>query len=95
MHTNVPSLTYPVNTFRDAFYASSEINVLKADHIRLQRINLAYTINKKNWFIKNPRIYANVTNLGIIWRANKLGLDPDVFDYPVPRTYSLGLSANF
>jgi TonB-linked SusC/RagA family outer membrane protein len=96
-HTNVPSAVYSsTNQNRDNFYQYSEINVLKGDHIRLQEINLSYTINtKKGWFIKNPRVYANVTNLGILWRANKLGIDPDVYDYPIPKTYSLGFSANF
>ncbi|MCX2486791.1 hypothetical protein, partial [Pedobacter sp. MR2016-24] len=65
------------------------------DHIRLQEINLSYGFGKKGWFIKNPRVYANVSNLGVIWRANKLGLDPDINDYPNPRAYSLGFSANF
>ncbi|MCC8425950.1 SusC/RagA family TonB-linked outer membrane protein [Mucilaginibacter sp. UR6-11] len=94
--TNVPSPVYsPGATARDSYYYYADVNVYKADHIRLQEINLSYVFPKRNWFIKNPRIYANVSNLGIIWRANKLGLDPDVFDYPVPRQYSLGFSANF
>lgn len=94
--TNVPSFTYPVvSAYRDQLYQYSEINVLKADHIRLQEINLSYTFQKKTWVLKNLRIYGNVSNLGIIWKANKLGLDPDSFDYPIPRTYSFGLSANF
>lgn len=93
--TNVPSATYPGSQNGDAFYRFSDINILKGDNIRLQEINLSYTFTKKNWAIKNPRIYANVSNLGVIWRANKEGLDPDAFDYPLPRTYSIGLSANF
>ncbi|MET4139239.1 SusC/RagA family TonB-linked outer membrane protein [Pedobacter sp. UYP1] len=93
--TNVPSAIYPGNPNGDAFYRYSDINVLKGDHVRLQEINLSYTFNKKNWVLKNPRVYANVSNLGVIWRANKQGLDPDVYDFPLPRTYSLGLSANF
>lgn len=93
--TNVPSLTFPVSSERDYFYRFSEINVLKADHIRLQEINLSYAFRKTNWFLKNPRIYANISNLGIIWRANKEGIDPDANDYPRPRTYGFGLSANF
>lgn len=97
LRTNVPSAVYSsMSTNRDNFYYYSSINVLKGDHIRLQEINLSYLINAKNsrW-IKNPRVYANVTNLGLIWRANDQGLDPEVFDYPTPRTYSLGFSANF
>ena len=93
--TNVPSLTSPGNPYKDVVYQYSDINVLKGDHIRLQEINVSYTLKTRNWFIKNPRIYANVDNLGIIWRANKLGVDPDINDVPQPRTYSLGLSANF
>lgn len=95
--TNVPSLFYaPYSDPRSNFYQFSEINVIKADHVRLQEINLSYVFKRSNnWFIKNPRVYANVNNLGILWRANKLGLDPDINDYPQPRTYSFGLSANF
>lgn len=93
--TNVPSMIYPASQQRDNFYRYSDINVQKGDHVRLQEVNLSYTLNKRNWFLKNPRLYANITNLGIIWRSNKLGIDPDVYDYPAPRTYSLGLSANF
>ena len=94
--TNVPSFTYPIaSPSRDLLYQYSEINVLKADHIRLQEINLSYSFQKKNWILKNLRINANISNLGIIWRANKFGLDPDTFDYPVPRVYSFGLNANF
>jgi len=96
-HTNVPSAVYSsMSTNRDSFYYYSSINVLKADHVRLQEINLSYVLpSTVSRYIKNPRIYGNVTNLGILWRANKLGIDPEVFDYPNPRSYSLGFSANF
>ena len=97
LQTNVPSAVISsTNLNRDNFYYYSSVNVLKGDHIRLQEVNLSYAINvKADRFIKNPRVYANVSNIGVIWRANKLGIDPDVFDYPIPRTYSLGFSANF
>jgi TonB-linked SusC/RagA family outer membrane protein len=94
LFTNVPSMSYPANRFADLFYQNSTINILKADHARLQEINISYSLNKKNRFIKNPRIYVNVSNLGIIWRANKLSLDPDINDFPNPKTYSFGFSAN-
>lgn len=97
LHTNVPSAIYTSsNLNRDNFYKYAEINVHKGDHIRLQELNFSYTITPgKSWFIKNPRISANVNNLGIIWKANKEGIDPEVFDYPNPRSYSFGFSANF
>lgn len=93
--TNVPSISYSGNANRDLFYYYSDIHMLKADHIRLQEINLSYTFNTKNKFLKNPRVYGYVNNLGLVWKANKEGLDPEVRDYPQPRTYSLGFSANF
>lgn len=95
--TNVPSAVYSsANQNRDNFYYFSEVNVMKGDHIRLQEINLSYLIPAaKSKFISNPRVYMNVSNLGIIWRANKNGIDPEVFDYPNPKSYSLGFSANF
>jgi hypothetical protein len=92
--TNVPSLSYPVNESKDAAYYYSDINTLKGDHIRLQELNFSYTVKPVLGF-KNARIYANITNLGIIWRANKVNIDPDIFDFPNPKSYSLGFSANF
>lgn len=93
--TNVPSFTYPVNVSRDAFYRLSDVNIQNGNHIRLQELNLSYGLNKNKWFLKNPRIYANLPLNIMIWRANKLGLDPDINDLPRPRTYGIGFSANF
>lgn len=97
--TNVPSLTYPASDSRDAVYILSEIHILKGDHIRLQYVNLSYSIN----VIKNKlapfhsiSVYANAANLGIIWRANKQKLDPE-FPNAVPpsRQFAFGIRSNF
>lgn len=85
--TTVPSMMYPGNANRDLFYKYSEANILRADVIRLQDVGLSYT------FRKFPlQINASVNNVGILWRANKKGLDPDYFNIPPSRTYALGLS---
>ena len=96
-YTNVPSAVTSANNMnRDNFYYYSSVNVLKGDHIRLQEINLGYTFTvKETSRIRNPRLYANISNLGIIWRANDKGVDPEVFDFPIPRNYSIGFSVNF
>jgi TonB-linked SusC/RagA family outer membrane protein len=96
-NTSVPSAVMSTgNSNRDNFYYYSAVNVLKGDHIRLQEINFSYTLKVgPGSRILNPRFYANISNLGIIWRANDKGIDPEVFDYPLPRTYSFGFSANF
>jgi TonB-linked SusC/RagA family outer membrane protein len=93
LSTNVPSLTYPGNSLKDYIYQYSDINVIQADHIRLQEINLGYQTQKAWLGLQNVRIFLNIANLGIIWRANKLNVDPDINDVPNPRTYGFGLSA--
>ncbi|HEK19365.1 MAG: SusC/RagA family TonB-linked outer membrane protein [Mucilaginibacter sp.] len=99
--TNAPSLVYPAVTARDAFYAGSAPLVEKGDHIRLQYINLSYQLSKdivRYLPVKSLQLYVNASNLGIIWRANKQGIDPDYNYTPNslvnPRTYSFGLRAN-
>lgn len=94
-HTNVPAFIYPTNSIGDVVYTNSTINVLKGDNVRLQEINLSYNFKLDKWKIKNIRVYGDIQNLGILWRANKLGYDPDALDVPLPLTYALGLSATF
>lgn len=95
--TSVPAFMYPIDEARDGFYGSSEVNVLKGDHIRLQYVNLLYTISNQNWKrlpLKQVQVYVNAANIGVLWRANKDGLDPD-WPYAVPplKTISFGLRA--
>jgi len=78
--TNVPSLIYPADNNRDQFYNLSEILVEKGDHIRLQDIRVSYDLDKqtiRKLPFQNVRIYIYVSNIGVLWRANKLGIDPD------------------
>lgn len=94
-HTNVPSMIYPADPNRDTFYNLSSALVEKGDHIRLQDITAEYTF-KKIKALSNCRIYGNISNLGIIWRANKQNIDPDILSgYRNPLTFSLGFNANF
>lgn len=94
--TDVPALIYPANSNRDQFYNNSAATVEKADHIRLQDITASYLLPNKIPGIKSIRLYANMNNVGILWRANDKGIDPDITNgYPVPRTFSIGLNANF
>ncbi|WP_429383055.1 SusC/RagA family TonB-linked outer membrane protein [Mucilaginibacter sp. UYCu711] len=101
--TNVPSLTYPGNDLRDQVYYFSSVLVDKGDHVRLQDISISYDINKQQFTklpFSNIRVYAYINNIGILWRANKDGVDPDYVPngnaiYPNPRTFALGLKASF
>jgi len=97
--TNVPAMVYPANSLRDGLYAGSEVLVERGDHIRFQDIQLSYTLPSSllpKWGMKSCRIYAYVNNLGILWTRNDAGIDPDFpYGLPKPRTYAIGLTANF
>lgn len=100
--TDVPAVAYTANSNRDAFYASSSVLIEKGDHVRLQFINFNYqlTLNggQKNR-IRKVDLFVNLSNLGVLWRANRVGLDPD-FNLTssrtvTPRMYALGIRTNF
>lgn len=88
-HTQVPSMAYPVNTARDNFYLNSTALIEKGDHIRLKDLALSYQLKPQ------LRLFAFANNLGILWRANHYGIDPDSPVLPSPRTLAVGLNANF
>lgn len=101
-HTNVPSLSLTGDGARDAAYLGSSTLVDKGDNIRLQDVRLSWTFEKppgRRFPFKDLTIYGYASNLGLLWRANKDGLDPD-YIYgnsaikPVS-TYSLGVRAHF
>jgi TonB-linked SusC/RagA family outer membrane protein len=92
-HTNVPSLVYPATVDRDNFYTSSAVTVEKGDHIRLQDINLNYSLSKQTWKhmpFSQFTFYLYVNNLGIIWKATDSRLDPD-YGVPPPKSYAAGI----
>lgn len=95
--TNIPSFAYPFINGRDAFYSSSEATILRADHIRLQYINLSYQLrSNKIALLSGMQLYVNVADIGIIWRANKENIDPDYSSsiHP-PRTWAIGIRTAF
>lgn len=103
MNTTIPSFVYPQsNARRDQFYANSSANVIKGDNIRLEYIRLGYELPRSlidRLHVKAIQFYANINNLGLIWKANKVGLDPD-YDagnsaYLPPKRIALGLKVDF
>ncbi len=97
--TKVPSMPASLNSSADAFYLLSESLIEKADHIRLQDVSMSYDlkdlIQNKRLFT-SLRLYVYVNNIGILWRANENGIDPDYQLSPPPgRTFTVGINANF
>jgi TonB-dependent starch-binding outer membrane protein SusC len=92
--TNVPSLAYPTISGRDRLYQASEALVTPGDNIRLQYLSLSYTLTKrvlKTLPFENIQFYGVVNNIGIIWRANDFGIDPDYVNLPLSKSYSFGV----
>lgn len=102
-HTSVPSLVYPADNNRNTFYQRSEALVESGDNIRLQDLRLGYDLPQTiaaRLKASHIGLYLYANNLGIIWRKNKLGIDPTAIgnglaSYPNPFTLSFGLNANF
>lgn len=100
LKTNVPSFTYPSNYQRNTFYQYSSALVEDAGHIRLRDIQLAYQFRNSRIFpaaIGSLQCYAFLNNIGLLWKANKAGLDPEYYNpgIPTPLAITLGVRANF
>ena len=99
-NTTVPSFTYPLDVYRDAFYVNSAATVDRGDNIKIQDFQMDYTINgnlNKQNFFRQIQLYSYINNLNfLIWRANKSGIDPDFINgLKTPTSFSLGLKATF
>ncbi|HLX52895.1 MAG TPA: hypothetical protein VKR58_03085, partial [Aquella sp.] len=84
---------------RDNFYNNSQITIEKGDHVRLQDIRLSYDFRiggAKKESLTHFQMYLYANNIGIIWRANHYGIDPDnQAGFPTPRSLAIGVNANF
>lgn len=100
LHTTIPSLVYPADNYRYNFYKYSDVLSTRGGEVRLEYINIGYELDRSHFRhlpIGGVRLYAVVGNLGLIWKANKYDVDPDIPD-EVPRpgkTISFGFNASF
>ncbi|WP_144062724.1 SusC/RagA family TonB-linked outer membrane protein [Sphingobacterium paucimobilis] len=91
LHTTVPSLTYPLDSNRERFYAYATPTVSRGDNIYLQFASLSYRIPKIGRIGKMPEtnVYLNGSGLGYVWRKDRTELLDN------QRSFSLGLRVNF
>lgn len=100
-HTNVPAWAETVNpTQRFVVYLESEALITNADFIRLTDLTLSYSLPNRllsRLPFRDLRCYAYSRNWGIIWRANREGIDPDYVNssYVAPRSFALGIQVEF
>jgi TonB-linked SusC/RagA family outer membrane protein len=97
--TDVPSMpSFPLSGLsdRDFFYKYSDILIRKGDVIRLQDVSLSYEFNKsdmKKLPFQNARLFLYVSNICILWTANKEEEDPEYLNLPrVRQSISMGLN---
>jgi len=98
-HTNVPSMVYPGDNYRDLFYQYAGVIVQRADNIRLEDISCSYDWDMQHWknaYIQQAKFFVYVSNLGEIWRANKEDIDPYYNNIPKEaKRIAVGVSFNF
>lgn len=101
--TNVPGLS-GINSNSITRYQYSNILVRSADHIRLTQLSLAYNIPTaviRHTPFKTFSANFTARNLGILWRKNKDGIDPDYVttnsynNLPPTKNFVLGFNASF
>lgn len=90
--TAVPAMPTNVDNRRESLYTNSVALIEKGDFIRLSTLQLTYVFKLKNGKSNQTRVFAVANNIGILYRANKSGIDPDYYNanYPRPRTYTIG-----
>ena len=85
-------------------YKYSDINVLKGDYIRLKQISLSYDLDKallSKLHVASAQLTFAIYNLGLLWKANKEGFDPDYtsgyssYNLPPEKSYMFSLNINF
>ncbi|MHA4893572.1 SusC/RagA family TonB-linked outer membrane protein [Pedobacter sp. PWIIR3] len=93
------------NSLTNAFYLASAVSAAKGDHVRLQDVNLDFDAGSllgKPAGLKRLKFYIYANNLGVLWKANKFGLDPDLVPqtqsnmiYPTPASFTFGFKGNW
>lgn len=100
--TRVPSPPDATNDpYRSTFYAYSDATITRGDVLRWHDLRLSYDLFRENpgkTSVRQATFYIDVTQLGILWRANRNNIDPEATGYgdlPKPRTYTLGMRLQF
>ncbi|MBB2950638.1 SusC/RagA family TonB-linked outer membrane protein [Sphingobacterium sp. JUb56] len=95
LKTDVPAMMYPFDTNRESLYKYGSRLVEDASSVRLKDIRLSYTGIFNKISIREYQLFFYANNIGMLWKANKHGQDPDSPLVPIPRNYAIGINANF
>lgn len=98
--TNVPAMPASILPTAD-IYQFANILIERADCIKLQDVRIDYRLRKQQNhrnLIRDLSVYFVANNLGMIWKANKYGIDPEAYllnTFPAQRSFSLGFNITF
>jgi hypothetical protein len=94
---SVPQAQFDEN--RDVFYQNASVLVKKADNVRLEDIRISYDIRKGSWRrmpFERICLYLYASNLGPIWKANRVRIDPYYNNIPLSgAALSMGTTIDF
>ena len=96
--TTVPSLALPGKEGRSEFYTLNSDLVTKGDHARLKYLNFSYDLHQPkigNTTFQHIQLYAVLNDVGVVWKANKEGIDPDNHGMRMPMGIALGTRFTF
>ncbi len=93
--TNVPAMVYPFDNNRESLYKYGTALIEDASCVRLKDIRISYYKAFNKLGIRDLQLYLYANNVGLLWKANKVGEDPDSPLLPILRNFSVGLNANF
>ena len=98
--TNVPSMPTLANSnyLRDMFYEYSSVLVQKGDNIRLKDVSLSYDFSdwaRRYTPFSHFELYGYYLGNTLLWKANKMGIDPDYTTMRPAKNYSLGARVSF
>lgn len=96
-NTDVPAMAFPTNSLSESFYLYSDALIEKGDHIRLEDITASYTFERLTFLpVQRISINAYLSNLGVIWKANKTDIDPNhTYSLTPGKTYAIGINLTF
>lgn len=85
------------------YYNNSTANVRDASFIKFNDIYFGYTLPKETLSrlkLQNVTLYAQMSNVGLLWTANKENIDPEYIPritntVKPPKTYTFGLKVTF
>jgi TonB-linked SusC/RagA family outer membrane protein len=98
--TNVPSMPTLANSsyLRDMFYEYSSTLVQKGDNIRLKDVSLSYDFSdwaRRHTPLSHLELYGYYLGNTLLWKANKMGIDPDYSLMRPAKNYTLGARVSF